>query len=401
MNKASCTSSSKNGEQKYIINCAGAKVPVSGSGFTSRCAIGNTDDYLKSFKDHIDPEIVALGEPASISIVIPSHASSARDLYQTLVSLCSQEFSSQAEILVFINEPENATEHVRRTNAYNRDFIRSLKHGTPNGISNELLETWTLLSKRLSLPDNRISLECVHQVVQGGLTGAYQVITASSIARMRTFCDNQTLNSSREEKIKCIEAYLKRSMLLFCDDDMEINSISSVAKAYTHMLHHNAVVLGRLHIQRIDAPGEYNDLLRDLMQLFLDLKYDHGLNFLTPRGILLAHILETGGVQTDQLFADQVFFASAAKGKIPYLIDANTHIAESDHPGNGNFLKKLRLFLQGENNNALDIFENVLQRYREDEHKGRYCAADIEQLILILKTRDIAGISSFLRSRLE
>jgi hypothetical protein len=202
------------------------------------------------------------------------------------------------------------------------------------------------------------------------------------------------IKCDRQEKIKCLEEHLQNSMLLFCDDDMEIKDTRAVAKAYEQAVHNDAVVLGRLDIKRVDTVKKYSCVLRDLMQLFLDLKYDHGLNFLTPRGMRLTNILRVGGVKVGQQYADQLFFASAAKGKEQYLLEASTSIGESDHPGNGNFLKKLRQYLEGEENAALNIFENVLKRYQEDKPKGKYCAADIERLIRNLKTRDISKISS-------
>ena len=76
MNKKSCPISVGNAGEGYIVNCAGEKVPIADAGFTSRCAIGNTDDYLESLYRYISPDILALGDPSLISIIIPSHASS-------------------------------------------------------------------------------------------------------------------------------------------------------------------------------------------------------------------------------------------------------------------------------------------------------------------------------------
>ncbi len=394
MNKESCDIPPAYDGKKYIINCAGDKVPVDDMGFTSRCAIGNTDDYLKSFKNHINSEIVSLGEPALISVVVPSYITPKHNLCQTLVSLCSQEYSVPAEVVVFINQPDNATKSVQIINDHNENFIRSMGTAESNNISPELLKTQKLLLAVLSKSKGRMTLRCVRQVVSGGLAGVYQTVTTSSIARVRAFCDTIMIKCDRQDKIKRIENYLQHSMLLFCDDDVEIKDTCAVAKAYEYAVKHDAVVLGRLYIKRVDTIEKYSGVLRDLMQLFFDFKYDHGLNFLTPRGMLLANILKVGGVKVGQIFADQIFFASAARGKNQYLVDANTTIGESDHPGNGNFLKKLRLYLEGDDNDAFDIFENVLQRYQEDRHKGKYSAADIERLILNLKTRDMRKISS-------
>jgi hypothetical protein len=366
----------------FIINCAGAKVPAAEAGFTSRCAIGNTDDYLKSFKGDIIPEIVSLGEPASISIVIPSCASAEQQLHQTLRSLCLQECSAPVEILVFINEPREAPERVRTVNERNEALVRSIMEGRSKG-------------------QGTAALRCVRQVLCGGLAGAYQASMASMVARLRAFCDAKSIGWERPQKVAFIEQCLRERMILFCDDDMEIKDAGAVSRAYDHVLKNDAVVLGRLRITHARTDPKYSSILRDLMQLFFEFKYDHGLNFLTPRGMQFKNILRVGGVKVGEPFADQVFFASAAMGKEQYLMDAATSIGESDHPGNGNFLKNLRLYLEGGENGALEIFENVLKRYQEDRHQGRYRPEDIETVLASLRTRDPEKISSVVSGMLQ
>lgn len=394
MNKESCPTKRENDNNKFIINCAGEKVAVSSEGFTARCAIGNTDDYLKSFNKYVNPEIVSLGEPPLISVIIPSYATSKDDINKILISLCSQEYPVKAEILICINEPENAAKDVTIINDQNESFIRSLENATAKYNSSDLTKTKKLLLAAIDKSRGNIKLKCVRNIFSGGLAGVYQIVTVSLIARVRSFCDQKTDEYNREEKIKCIEHYLKNCMVLFCDDDMEIKNTKAISVAYEHAVNNNEIVLGRLYIDTVDSLEKYNNILRDLMQLFIDFKYDHELNFLTPRGMLLSNILRVGGVKIGEIFADQLFFASIAIGRKQYLMDANTSIAESDNPGNGKFLKKLRLYIEGENNDALKIFENVLSRYKEDKHVGKYCAADIERLITSLKTRDIHKISA-------
>ncbi len=390
MNNGSCAIPHGNDPKGYIINCAGEKVPVAEAGFTARCAIGNTDDYLKRFQDSIIPEIVALGEPAPISVVIPSCASDEQGLFQTLRSLCWQEYPVGVEILVLINEPQNASESVQKANAQNEKWIRSLVDPASANISPEAKRLRDALFKN----QGAITLRCVRQVLDGGLAGVYQMATAAFVARVRAFCDEKAAGCQRPEKAACIEQYLRECMILFCDDDMEFNDMHAIAEAYRQAVTNDAVVLGRLEITRVETVQKYRNVLRALMQLFFEFKYDHGLNFLTPRGMRLKNILSVGGVKVGEPFADQVFFASAARGREQFLLEAATSIGESDHPGNGNFLKKLRLYLEGEDNDALEIFQNVLKRYQEDRHKGRYGAQDIERLILSLETRDIRAIYS-------
>ncbi len=375
MTQDACPIPNKDNPQGYIINCAGEKVPAAEAGFTARCAIGNTDDYLKRFKDDVIPEIVSFGEPASISVVIPSCASDEQELSQTLRSLCSQECPVPVEVLVLINEPREAPERVRVINARNDVLIRSMMDERSGG-------------------QGAAALRCVRQVLSGGLAGAYQAAMASMVARLRAVCDEKAAGWERPRKVTLIEQRLRENMILFCDDDMQIEDRRAVSRAYDQVLKNDAVALGRLRITRVRTDLKYSLLLRDLMQLFFELKYDHGLNFLAPRGMRMKNILNTGGVHVGQPFADQVFFASAAKGKEQYLIDAATSIGESDHPGNGNFLKKLRLYLDGGENGALEIFENVLKRYQEDRHRGRYRPEDIEEVLSSLRARDPGRVST-------
>lgn len=392
--KESDSIQSSSDDKGYIINCAGERIPITDEGFTSRCAIGNTDDYLENFKKFINPEILALGDPSLISIIIPSYASREKELYRMLILLCSQEYPVPAEILVFINEPENASKSVQQVNERHHHFISSFENGIAADIPSELLETQQTLLTLLGKNNGKLKLRCLRQVVEGGLPGVYQIASASWVARGRDFCDRMSIDGDRPAKIKCIEEHFKSSLFLLCDDDTEIKDTNAVARAYHDAIDHDAVVLGKIHIQYVETIEKYSAVLRDVMQLFFDFKYDHGLIFLTPRGMLLAHILKVGSVKIGQPFADQIFFAAIARDKVQHFINANTSIAESDHPGNGNFLKKMRLYLEGQENDALDVFKNVLARYQENKHKGKYCAADIKRLIASLKTRDISKIAS-------
>lgn len=114
----------------------------------------------------------------------------------------------------------------------------------------------------------------------------------------------------------------------------------------------------------------------------------------------MRHIPATGCIAFDKPFADQMFFASAANDRIKYFIDARTTIAESDYPGNGLFLKNLRFYLEGADNDALDIFKNVLTRYKEGKGHGKYSTQDIENLMTSLKTRNIEKIIELCRQKL-
>ena len=393
MDKKVCTLKTQKNSENYTVNCAGEKVLVVNEGFTSRCAVGNTDDYLNKFKTFVSSDFLLLGDPPSISIVIPSFASGTIELFRTLISLCSQEYPVPAEILVFINEPKDTFEGARKVNDINEKFLRSIIAKDTGGFSDEFLELRKELLYFLEKNKSRLNLHCLRQIIEGGLAGVYQIVIASAMARGRAFCGRMSGND-RDRKIQCIKKNFHETLIFLFDDDLLLESTDAIAKAYSFAIDNNAVILGRLKIKQVDISSRYQGLLRDIMQLFLDFKHDRKLNFLSPRAMSLSRILEIGGVQIGQSFADQLFFASAVQEGPRYFIDALTTIEESDHPGNGNFLKKFRLYLQGEDNDALSLFENVLARYQESSLDGKYCSNDIENMISVLKTRDIEKINS-------
>ncbi|MBU2101853.1 MAG: hypothetical protein KKF80_00505, partial [Candidatus Omnitrophica bacterium] len=362
---------------------------VSSEGFRARCAIGNTDDYLSALKRSLSKKIIALGPPSRLTVIIPSYNSKEKFL-ETLLSVFSQRLSMPAEVLVFINEPPGAESSVRVVNDRNEALIGFLqdRRARPAAFSRqEFSKIITAVRK-----NRHLRLRCVREQFLGGLPEAYQRAIASSVARLRYFCDRHA--RGREEKIRLIHKYFHNTFLLILDDDTKFTSSDALANAYRYALNNNAVVLGRLRIARVSTVKKYSFILCRLMQLFLDFKHDCQLNFLTPRGISCADVVATGAITTNVPFADQLFFARAARERPRYFLDATTTIAESDHPGNGNFLRQLRQYLQGHDNAALDLFENVRARYQEKKHHGKYCAADVEKLIAALTTRNLKNIAS-------
>lgn len=375
---------------KCVVNCAGQLVTMDQAGYTQRRAIGNTDDFLDVFKKYVSPQLLSLGEPASINVVIPSFKSDPK-LYRTLASLLSQVYRQDVEILIHVNEPTNASSEAKaandRTVAFLDDLVQGRKRGTIQRKQRQDFEERLLNLTRKKRKN--VKLRFARETIEGGLAEAYQIIIASYMARLRRSCDSVT-GDCRAEKLKVINKRLFRTLLVFCDDDMELAGKTSIQNAYNYVAENNAIVLGKVSIAEVETRPEVkeiNRLLRDIMQVFLDFKHDAGLNFLAPRGMLLADALVGGRVRIGQSFADQLYFANLAEGRYRYFINARTSVAESEHPGNGMFLRDLADYLSGRNNGATEIFSNVLNRYRERNHWGKFSVSDVENLLTLLQER--------------
>ncbi len=387
-----------------MTNCAGEKVAVLDGGFTSRCAVGNTNDYLTALGGYVNKKLTAFGAPLSISIVIPSF-NSGKELREALLSILSQQYKQKVELLVFLNEPPDASSDARKQNDRNEHLLKFLCACQREGKRRQSKAVITKEEKQLcavlSIQQKYVRLRYVRAVVKNGLSEVYQIILASYVARVRRFCDSQTDDKAR--KAALIHSYAYKSFLLVVDDDMQFESSFAVQSAYEYALRNNAVVLGRLKIKKVVTENQsLKNVLRGVMQLFLDFKHDRGMNFLTPRGMLLLHALEGGKVEIGKLYSDQLYFAKITGNHAKYFIGAKTTIGESNHPGNGQFLKKLRRYLEGESNDALKIFENILTAYRGSVAQGKYCGGDITLLIAALKARDkmkLLGVSNHLLRR--
>ena len=381
----------------YVINCAGEKVPVGGKSFTSRCAVGNTDDYLAAMGSFVSPKLLGLGKSPEINIVIPSY-NSGLELAKTLLSLLSQRYLDRTDIIVLINEPAGVADEIKQANDRNEEFIQALvKKDWKNFIAR--YPQWARPLKDLSYAwqaqKKHLRLTALRETLAGGLPAVYQMVVASFVGRVRRFCDAAT--EDRALKARLIQKHACRSFLLICDDDLEFKEDDAIQRAYRYALGNNAVVLGRQELAgvQLKSGSHYllNKALRLTMQIFLDLKQDRGMNFLPPRGMLMVQALEVASVKIGETFGEQLYFARLASQHPRYFIDVRATIGETNYPGNGKFLKDLAGYLQGENNEALKIFENVLQVYKEGTRQGRYTTSDGKAFLDSLKTRDPKTIS--------
>jgi len=193
----------KEARKTYVVNCAGQRVAVDQETYTSRCAIGNTDDYLVAFKKYVNAKLVSLGEPAPLSIVIPSYKSDIKGICRTLRSLLSQKYGQNVEILVFINEPPNASNEAKATNDRTEALIESLVRNETRDLSQARREQ-SCMKQVLKLAAKKkhiVRFTHVRKTIDGGTADVYQTAVASYVARLRKFCDG-IAGTDRAEKLR-------------------------------------------------------------------------------------------------------------------------------------------------------------------------------------------------------
>jgi hypothetical protein len=382
---------------RFVVNCAGERVAVDQETYTDRCTIGNTDNFLNAFKDYVNDKLVSFGPPAALNIVIPSHESGA-GILTPLRSLLAQNYDQSVEILVFVNEPLNVESTERAANDRTIRLLKNLVAGREDEAVAENPHHENLVKPALrhfQQKKDQVKLVFIREAITGGLAAVYQIAIASYVARLRKFCDDAG-GTDRSQRLACTQRHLFRTLILFCDDDVEFADTNAVQNAFNYAVDNNAIILGRIHIHHVELAPEMADsgpLLRDLMQVFLDFKHDGGLSFLAPRGMLLGNALVGGRLEIGQPFAEQLYFANLASERAQFFVKATTSISESNYPGNGLFLRDLANYLSGDDNDALEIFNNVLLRYQETNHWARFCAEDVQHLMNLLQARNTKELS--------
>lgn len=382
--------------KRYVVDCAGQRIAVDQETYIKRCAIGNTDDFLSAFKKYVNAKLLSFGEPAPVNIVVPSYKSDFK-IYGTLLSLLSQNYKQNVEIVIFVNEPPDVSDEGKAANDRTIAFLENLVQGKVQTVVRQDRQHRDLVKHVFELAKKKqesVKLRYVRETVDGGLAEVYQIAIVSHVARLRKFCDSVT--TDRAARLKCISRRLFGIFLMFCDDDMEFVGNDLIQRAFEYAIENNAIVLGKIDVEQVQTRremGEINSLLKDIMQVFLDFKHDGGLNFLAPRGMLLANALVGGRICIGQPFADQLYFANLAVGRFRYFVNVRTGINESNCPGNGLFLRDLADYLSGKNNDAVKVFENVLERYKEKNHWGKFCVSDVKNFVGLLRKRDIKQLS--------
>lgn len=383
-------------EVRSVVDCEGTEVTIAGTGYSQFCAMSNTEHFLRDLGEYTLDSIVALGRPKRINVVVPSYSSNHR-LGSTLVSLLSQHVSFPTEILVVVNEPPDAGQAIREANDETEAWLRAVLDGrdeVPDRFSSCDGEVRAAVDRTRG----KIELHVVRHVMTGGIPVVYQTALSSFIKRARN--DIDALGGDRARRLRELDELCDRSMLMFCDDDIDMCSHDALEQAYHDAVVYGCIVLGRWRgVHRATDVSRVKDCSIRLMECFLDVKYDLGVNALPPKGLLLRHILEGGGVKLDSGFGDQLYFAQLASRRGQHLMDVTSSIEEADYASNGRMLRDLRLYLEGQDNAALKIFHNLLSMAdttTSNQQDKRYSQDDIRQLIAVIESRDLTVITEYL-----
>ncbi len=381
------------GDVAVVVNCEGKAVACSSQGYTQFCNITNTARFLGDLGDYAHDALSTLGCPARVSIVIPSYASK-HQLGQTLVSLLNQEVSFPGEIVVLINEPPDAEPAVRAANDATEVWLNNVNAGV-----HEAPERFSVCDRdvraALDSAGCRFRIHAVRVIVKGGIPVVYQTALSSLMRRARTF--SESLGNDRARRLRALDELCDRTLILFCDDDIVVQHRDALERAYYDAVVSDCVVLGRWRgLENAVGTEPVQRVALRLMSCFIDIKYDHDLNALPPKGLLLRHALEAGGVTLNDGFGDQLYFAKLASSRRHHMMDVTTSIEEADYASNGRMLRDLRMYLGGEDNRALTIFHNLLRMSSSRAQSGRYDADDIERLIAVVESRDPARIEQYL-----
>lgn len=376
--------------RKVVVNCEGRRVILPEGASTAMCAVSGPDEFLDRLGQHAVPSLCALGKPPRINIVIPSYCSGPK-LGATLLSLLSQDYQLFADLIVFVNEPPGAPANVTRANDETEAWLRGLLgQAAPRP---DHCEHDPAIRAALEASRGRVRLHCLRHALSGGITAAYQAVISSFVRRARQYADE--MGRDRDERRRLLDELERRTMLLFCDDDLELVTRDAVMSAYYHATVHDAVILGEWQVRRPTSADPWDGPLADVMQLFLDIKHEVDANALSPKGLLLTHVFEAGGMDFSLEFGDQVYFAKLALERRVHLVPARAIIEEATYPSNGRFLRDLRRYVRGEHDGSLAILFNLLEIMRPEGR--RYSKRDIAELIGALETRAPASVEHVTR----
>lgn len=134
------------------------------------------------------------------------------------------------------------------------------------------------------------------------------------------------------------------------------------------------------------------------IEQFLRFKFDLETAVLTPRGAAVGELFHLPGIEIGTAYADQIWFAMALPNKERLMVNVETTIEEEEYPSNAAMTARLAAYLEtGGDRGALEIFENLRVPY-SSSCCGRYGLEDVERLLAVLETRDIAQIEATVRS---
>ncbi|MBP9838689.1 MAG: hypothetical protein KBC84_08240 [Proteobacteria bacterium] len=365
--------------ENYITDCSGNKIAIGEEKYAARCYVGNTEDFLADNDQFVIRECLKWKELKQFSLLYPIY-NSGENFIQSLISLIKQDWLEprKVEIILLVNEYK--TNHL----AHTTKTLDALKN---NSLLLEAMNTSSLTFHTLYLETNH------------GLAEIYRKAFSTLIARVKSHVDSLVI-MERDLAANKIEELYKQTVFAVIDDDLIFKDKNTFPQALLSLLENDRIVLGDVSIEEVESSfPELNKLLKLLMNLFIDFKNDLGICIHTPRAALVKDLFHLPGINLEAPFADQIWFANAAKSKEKLFVPVTTTIEDEIYPSNANMMKELSFFLKtGDNQDSLRIFENILTEYKSAQENHKYCCAEVEKLLTLLKTRDIKNLETYCKS---
>ncbi len=369
--------------EKYVINCAGEKVPVSGKLFENRCSVGNLEDFIEANKQHIVTNILNLNVVPKIFIVMPIYHSGDNFL-KSLKSICSQKWSdpTNVEIMLYINEPIGEKQSpTKRSIDCAKNFIQQHKGN-----------------------DSYPTINYTYEQLSSGLAEVYQRGFVSIVARIQKIILQKEF-ADKKEKEQAIDEKLNNTIFSIVDDDLIFPDSNSLSSALETTKAGESITTGEIEITEVKtAYPQWDKLLVEIMNLYFKFKNEQGTATLTPRGIAIKDLFHQPPVKIGADYADQIWFASGASDKKRNIVKALTTLEDEEYPSNAKMTACLSRFLEtGEDDNCLAIFSAIRDYYETSCSCKSYIynINDIDKLLNALKTRNHTEIGKLLSEMLS
>lgn len=376
-------------ETRLVSDCSGRKVAVGNEVYKARCSEGNLEDYVRDNGKFARPEMTQPRLLLPLNIVMPIFGSGAH-FVTALSTILRQEFSglphgvSDVEIVFYINEPYNAHPDRVAANRLTLDilhFIFKTSERNPGGQDGERAELLEL--REMLKPRSVILLD----KLEAGLGELYRNVVASFMVSLSDTVAAQHIGE-KSARLDCIDRLERSTVLMFIDDDIQLQQRDSMVSAYHHIQAKHGVALGNVTLTSVRSfNSSMNAVLRLLMQVFFVVKKELNMCILTPRAASLKDYHHAPLVMIEKPYADQIYFAQIAAGKEIMWLDVKTNIEEEIYPSNANMVKRLREYFEGIGDEAaLNIFEVLLPQLNCGVKRCRH--KEVKDLLQLLKAKD-------------
>ncbi len=359
-------------EDNYIINCVGETISIGdvmpGS---SKCLYGYTEEYLYDNESFLINDWEMWELFSSTIILVPIYAAS-ENFIPTVKNILTQDWQSDIDIILYVNEPKGAvSEETSRSLSAAKSLIEEQKNNT------------------------NVLIRLVYEQIDGGINMVYRKCFTTVVALAKRHIDSKRI-TVRKNKSKELSRLLKSLVYLVIDDDTICIDTKTLPAAVEESRSFGSAVLGGVTINSVVTPNiDLNPLLQNLINLFFRFKHLVGSLILTPRGGRAYDLLNIEPVDIEAHYADTLWIAQYALHKKRAIVPVWSSIHERPYPSNAQIVYRLRRFLEGEDNNAFHVYENIAEHYGQDDSNKTYKKSDIDELVRIMKTRDLHQLTHF------